>query len=251
MTSGPLSPEPFSPETSADPSSLHGSSLTERAFGAVLFDLDGTLIDSIGAVERSWLTWAAEHGLAPEALLGFHGVPAAGVIAQLLPHLDTEAQAASMRRVEALEVADTEGIIVLPGAAEALDALVDGGAHVAIVTSCTDPLLEARLGATGLRRPKTVVTASMVERGKPHPDPFLLAAERLGVAPEDCLVVEDAVAGLQSARAAGLTGALAVLHTTPAEELEPWADLIVPGLDLVRFIVGDDHRVRVETVFAE
>ena len=216
----------------------------------LFFDLDGTLIDSIGAVERSWLTWATEYGLAPEQLLGFHGVPAAGEIAQLLPHLDVEAQAASMRRVEALEVADTDGIIVLPGAAEALDALVDGGAHVAIVTSCTDPLLEARLSATGLRRPETVVTASMVERGKPHPDPFLLAAERLGVAPEDCLVVEDAVAGLQSARAAGLTGALAVLHTTAAEVLEPWANLIVPGLDSVRFVVGEDQRVRLETVAA-
>lgn len=220
--------------------------LTDRTFAAVLFDMDGTLIDSIGAVERSWLTWAVEHDVAPERLLGFHGVPAAGVITQLLPELDTSGLEAAVRRVEDLEVADTEGILVLPGAAEALDVLVDGGAHVAIVTSCTDPLLEARLAATGLRRPETVVTASMVERGKPDPEPFLLAAERLGVAPEDCLVVEDAVAGLTSARAAGVGGALAVLHTTPAESLEPLADLVVTGLDAVRFVVDDAGRVSVQ-----
>ena len=217
--------------------------LVERTFSAVLFDMDGTLIDSIAAVERSWLVWADEYGVAPERLQGFHGVPAIGVVAQLLPHLDNDAQSRAVLRIEELEVADTDGIIVLPGASEALDTLVDQGAHVAIVTSCTDPLLEARLAATGLRRPETVVTASMVERGKPHPDPFLLAAARLGVAPEECLVVEDAVAGLQAARAAGVGGTLAVLHTTPADQLEPLADLVVPGLDSVRFAVDDDGRI--------
>ena len=217
--------------------------LVERTFSAVLFDMDGTLIDSIAAVERSWLVWADEYGVAPERLQGFHGVPAIGVVAQLLPHLDNDAQSRAVLRIEELEVADTDGIIVLPGASEALDTLVDQGAHVAIVTSCTDPLLEARLAATGLRRPETVVTASMVERGKPHPDPFLLAAARLGVAPEECLVVEDAMAGLQAARAAGVGGTLAVLHTTPADQLEPLADLVVPGLDSVRFAVDDDGRI--------
>lgn len=219
--------------------------LAQRTFGAVLFDMDGTLIDSIGAVERSWVTWAGEYDIDIEQLLGFHGIPAAGVIASLRPDLDAADQAAAVRRIEDLEVADTDGIIVLPGAREALDTLVEAGAAVAIVTSCTDPLFEARVAATGLRRPPVVVTASMVERGKPHPDPFLLAAERLGVDPGDCLVVEDAVAGLTAARAAGLTGALAVLHTTERARLEPLADLVVPGLDTVAFTVTGDGRIAV------
>ena len=220
-------------------------SLTDRTFGAVLFDMDGTLLDSIGSVERSWVLWAGEYDIDLERLLGFHGIPAAGVIAALRPDLDAPAQAAAVRRIEDLEVADTEGVVLLPGTAEALDALLDSGADVAIVTSCTDPLFEARVAASGLRRPDTVVTASMVQRGKPDPEPFLLAAERLGVDPADCLVVEDAVAGLTAARAAGVGGTLAVLHTTPAAALEPLADLVVSGLHAVRFEVDGAGRIRV------
>ncbi len=223
------------------------SALDGRTFAAVLFDMDGTLIDSIGAVERSWVTWAGEFDIDLERLLGFHGIPASGVIASLRPDLDADGQALAVRRIEELEVADTEGIVVLPGAREALGGLVAAGARAAIVTSCTDPLFEARIAATGLTRPPVVVTASMVARGKPHPDPFVLAAERLGVDPADCLVVEDAVAGLTAARAAGASGALAVLHTTPREALEPLADLVVGGLDEVRFVVDQDGRVRVTT----
>lgn len=222
--------------------------LSERTFGAVLFDMDGTLIDSIGAVQRSWITWAGEHDLDVSRLQGFHGVPAAGVIAALRPDLDADGQAEAVRRIEALEVADTEGIVILPGAAEALEDLAIGGAKVAIVTSCTDPLAESRIAATGLRHPEVVVTASQVERGKPHPDPFLLAARLLDVDPADCLVVEDAVSGLQAARAAGLTGALAVLHTTPREQLVPYADLVVPGLDAVRFAVDESGRISLHPV---
>lgn len=221
--------------------------LDQRTFGAVLFDMDGTLIDSIPAVERSWLTWAAENSVAPELLLGFHGVPALGVIGALLPDLDAAGRQASFQRIEDLEVADVDGVVLLPGAQEALTTLIDAGAKVAIVTSCTDPLYEARVTATGLRRPPVVVTASMVKRGKPAPDPFLLAAERLGVDPADCLVVEDATSGLRAAHAAGVTSTLAVLHTTPRAQLAELADLVVGGMDDVTFGVDEESRITLAT----
>ena len=214
---------------------------TTRDYGAVLFDMDGTLIDSIPAVERSWLRWCGEYGVHPARLDGFHGIPAAQVIAGLLPQAR---RSEALRRIRELEVGDTEGITVLAGAAEALAALAGAGAKVAVVTSCTTDLADARVLATGLAQPDVVVTASDVARGKPHPDPYLRAAELLGVDPGDCLAVEDAVSGLRSARAAGCAATLAVSTTTPAVELAAVADLVVERLDRVVFAVEDD-RIRV------
>jgi sugar-phosphatase len=127
---------------------------------------------------------------------------------------------------------------VLPGAREALEAVAGLGA---IVTSCTVPLARARLDATALARPDLVVTADDVDRGKPHPDPYLLAARRLGVEPGECLVVEDAPSGLEAGRAAGCA-TLAVTTTTAAADL--LADLVVGTLADVSFtLVGDRVRV--------
>ncbi|WP_392543509.1 HAD family hydrolase [Oryzobacter telluris] len=193
-------------------------------FGAVLLDMDGTLIDSIASVERSWVLWCAEHGVDPERLRGFHGVTAANVIANLLPE---DLRESAFARIREIEVADVDGITVLPGAAELLRALEAGGVPTAIVTSSTDDLAEARLTATRLPHPAVVVTASDVERGKPWPDPWLEGARRLGVDPAQCLVVEDSVAGLRAARAAGCRGLVGVLGTTPRAELEEVADLVV------------------------
>jgi len=199
----------------------------EAPFGGVLLDLDGTLIDSIAAVERSWVRWCAEYEVDPVRLLGFHGIPAARVIEGLLPEPD---RPAAFQRIRDLEVADVDDIVVLPGAAALLAALAEGGVPTAIVTSGTRDLADARIAATGLAHPRVVVTASDVERGKPWPDPWLEGARRLGVDPGDCLVVEDAVAGLRAGRAAGCRALVAVLGTTPREELVPVADLVVPDL---------------------
>ncbi len=209
-------------------------------FEGVLLDLDGTLIDSIAAVERSWIRWSQEYGVDPLRLAGFHGVTAANVIAELLP---PGARDAAHRRIRDIEVADVDGIVVLPGAAELLDALADGGVPTAIVTSGTHDLAEARIRATRLRHPPVVVTASDVERGKPWPDPWLEGARRLGVDPTACLVVEDSVAGLQAARAAGCPALVAVLGTAPPDELESVADLVVPDLSALKVVV-DRGRVR-------
>jgi sugar-phosphatase len=205
--------------------------LEGRTFAAVLFDMDGTLIDSIPVVIRSWVRWAREEGVDPRRLTGFHGVPAKGIIATLLP---PERLDSAFDRIEAIEIADTDGITVLPGTLDALAALTGDAQLCAIATSCTRPLADARLAATGLPAPAVVVTASDVARGKPHPDPFLLAATLLGVDPADCLVVEDAPGGLEAARAAACA-TLAVTTTTAVTDLV--ADAVVETLADVRFSV--------------
>jgi sugar-phosphatase len=207
--------------------------LEGRTFAAVLFDMDGTLIDSIPAVVRSWVRWADEHGVDPRRLQGFHGVPARGVVAAVLP---PERVDAAFDRIEEIEAADTEGITVLPGALAALAALSGEVERCAIATSCTRPLADARLAETRLPTPRVVVTASDVTHGKPDPEPFLLAAARLGVDPSDCLVVEDAPGGLDAGRAAGCA-TLALSTTTTADDLV--ADAVVGTLADVRFDVVD------------
>jgi len=198
----------------------------------VLFDLDGTLIDSTPAVERTWQRWALEHGLVPGTWSFQHGVPARQMLALLIPEAEIDG---AFERLSQIEVADLDGIVVLPGAVEALAALAAGRA--AIATSGTEPLAKARIMHTGLPVPTVVVTASDTSIGKPDPAPYLLAARRLGVDPARCLVVEDAPAGLVAARAAGCA-TLAVLTTHPAAELD--ADALADSLADVRFTVGAD-----------
>jgi sugar-phosphatase len=206
----------------------------DATFDAVLFDLDGTLIDSTDLVRASWLRWASEFDVHPERLLGWHGVPAKQIIEAVL---DPPRRGQALARIEAMEVADAArgGILLLPGAVQALAALPAGRA--AIVTSCTAPLAAARLTSAGLAAPSVVVTASDVPVGKPDPAPYLLGARRLGVDPVRCLVVEDAPAGLAAGRAAGMT-TLSVVTTHESDELD--ADAIVGTLADVRFVVGSD-----------
>ena len=202
--------------------------LAGRVFAAVLFDLDGTLVDSTPAVERSWHTLAAELGVELTSFGTFHGIPAVQAVPMALgPDADL---AAAVRRLEELEVGDTDGVTLLPGAATAVADVPAG--RCAIVTSCTDRLADARIGAAGLRPPDVVVTASMTPIGKPDPAPYLLAAAKLGVDPVSCLVVEDAPAGLTAARAAG-AATLALGTTHDAAELD--GDGRVATLADVRF----------------
>ena len=211
--------------------------LADRSFEAVIFDLDGTLIDSTPAVVRAWATWADEHAVPPNALLDHHGRPSASVIRAVLP---ADRHDAAIARINELELADVHDIVVLPGATEALAEL--SGAKNAIATSCTVPLAQARLQAARLTPPTVLVTADDVAHGKPAPDPYLEAASRLRVDPARCLVVEDAPAGLASARAAGCA-TLAVVTTTPEDRLQ--ADAVVRDLSAVRFSVGANGLVRV------
>jgi mannitol-1-/sugar-/sorbitol-6-phosphatase len=201
--------------------------LADEVFEAVIFDLDGTLIDSTPAVIRAWNTWTSEYGLPPMDLRTHHGTPSASVVRAVMPeHLHE----AAMQRIMDLEIADLHDVVVLPGAVEALASL--SSAKNAIATSCTVPLAQARIAASQLVPPSVVVTADDVVHGKPHPEPFLQAARRLGVDPHHCLVVEDAPSGLEAAKAAGCF-TLAVITTTPREALH--ADAIVADLSEVRF----------------
>lgn len=201
----------------------------------LLLDMDGTLIDSGPAVERSWDRLFAELGTDLRFGPELHGKPARQVLGEVLPELDEEQLAAAHRRVEELEIADVEGILVLPGTERLLNELDAAAAQLGratwtIVTSCTRPLFEARWARTGLPVPAGLVTADQVDRGKPHPEPYLLGAERLGVEPASAIVIEDSIGGLRSGAAAG-SRTIAVTSTTPAGDLAPLADALVTSLD--------------------
>jgi sugar-phosphatase len=191
------------------------TTLPTRAFAAFLFDMDGTILTSIKAAERVWGLWAASHGLDVAAFLPtIHGKRTEETIRALeLPGVDPLAEAAFITRAE---IEDVAGVEAIAGVAAFLASLPR--ARWAIVTSAPRLLAEARIAAAGLPVPQVLVAAEDVERGKPAPDPFLLGARKLGVAPADCLVFEDTLAGLQSAAAAGM--ASVVVTTTHAHPLD-------------------------------
>ncbi len=191
---------------------------------AILFDMDGVLMDSTPSVERVWRAWAAKHGLHPEQVARLaHGRRSIETIRQVTPNLDAEKENVI---VEHMEINDKEGVTALPGAADLLSRLPPG--RFAIVTSATRPLAVARLGYAGIPVPRHVITANDVIHGKPSPEPFLKGAALLGFAPEDCLVFEDSPAGISSARAAGMK-AIALQTTYPADQLQA-ADAIIGSL---------------------
>ncbi|MET8123064.1 HAD-IA family hydrolase [Micromonospora sp. NPDC005189] len=179
------------------------------SIGAVLFDMDGTLVDSDAAVERAWERWAVEYAVAPAAALAIaHGRPADQTIRRLLPSLDDPAVAAAAARQLALQYDDLSDVTATPGAHELLATLARLGLPWAVVTSADVRLAEARLGAAGIE-PPLLVTVEDVRAGKPDPEGYLRAAALLDVPAARCLVVEDAEVGLQAGRAAGaMTAAL-------------------------------------------
>lgn len=204
--------------------------LPERTFGGVLFDMDGTLIDSTGAVMRSWLRWCEEFDVAPADLAGSHGRTSINTIRAIMADRPESEQLAAHARIRDIELADTEGVVALEGVREVFELLGGLGVPHAIVTSCERELAGVRIEAAGLPRPTVVVTASDVLHGKPGPEPYVLGASLVGVAPADCVVVEDATAGLVSGRAAGAGALLAVLGTTPADVLARDADVVYEGI---------------------
>ena len=165
---------------------------------AVLFDMDGTLVDSDAAVERAWTTWAREYGVDVDPIT-LHGRPADTTVRALRPDLDDAAVAAATAYQLDLQYDDLADVVPTPGA---LDLLAGLSLPWAVVTSADDRLARARLGAAGIAAP-VLVTVDDISCGKPHPEGFLLAARRLGVEPTRCLVVEDAPAGVAAGRAAG------------------------------------------------
>lgn len=181
----------------------------------VLFDMDGILISSIGSVERSWTKWAEMRGVDPEfARKTAHGRRAIETAALLRPDLDSEAE---LKLIEDIELADGEGLAVLPGVLDFLRALPAD--RWTVVTSATERLARQRLAQAGIPVPARLVTADDVEQGKPDPAPYLAGAALLGLLTEDCVVFEDAESGTLAGRAAGCT----VIATTFSHEVESLA----------------------------
>ena len=194
--------------------SIASSPVLVRCKG-ILFDMDGILISSLGSVERSWTKWALMRGIDPAYAISIvHGRRAIESVAILRPDLDS---AAELKIIEDIELADGEGITVLPGVGELLAALPNN--RWTVVTSATERLARLRLAAGGVPVPERLVTAETINQGKPHPAPFLAGAALLGFAPEDCVVFEDSESGAQAGHAAGCT-VVATTFSHSAENLE-------------------------------
>ena len=201
-------------------------------YSAVLFDLDGVLIDSTSCVERHWHAWAAKHGLDGDSILKIaHGVRNVETMRLVAPHLDVEQEAADFA---VNEVADTRGVTAVEGARDLLAGL--DGARWAVVTSCGAPLAKARIEAAQLPMPAALITGSDVGRGKPDPAPYLLAAEVLAVPPASCVVIEDAPAGIRSGRSAGMRVIGIAFTYSRSDLLDSGADKVVERLTDLRML---------------
>jgi mannitol-1-/sugar-/sorbitol-6-phosphatase len=204
-----------------------------RPVRAVLFDLDGVLVESREATERVWMAWARANGIGEEELRSaMHGVRSVEVVRALRPGLDAGAEA---RGIEDAQARDMDGLGAIRGAVDALLALKED--TIAVVTSATPGLAAARLGAVGIEPPSVMVTADDVSRGKPDPEGYLTAARRLGVDPVEALVVEDAPPGIEAGRAAG-AAVVAVTSTHARAELGG-ADVIVETLEELPAVLAD------------
>jgi sugar-phosphatase len=191
---------------------------------AILFDLDGVLVDSTGSVTRQWELWARENNIDPRRVVeGSHGVRTIEVVRRLTPHLDAEAE---VQRIEKREADDHDGVAVMPGAAELLKSLLDN--CWCVVTSGTRYLATSRLRLANLPIPRVLVSADDVAKGKPDPEPYLRGAKLLGVKATECVVIEDAPAGIVAAHAAGMK-VIALTSTYPASKLME-ADAVIQEL---------------------
>jgi mannitol-1-/sugar-/sorbitol-6-phosphatase len=225
------------PASETTPASADG-----RAFAAFLFDMDGTLVDSIASANRVWRRWAASHGLDPESVLRtMHGVRAVETVRRLnVPGMDPEREAHVLTLAE---IDDVEGVVAIKGAKAFLHSLP--AERWAIVTSAPRVLAIRRLEAAGLPKPRVLVTADDVAHGKPAPDCFLLAARSLGVAAGDCLVWEDALAGVRAAEAAGAAVmVVSASHAHPIQTTHP----MITDYDGVKTVLDESGLLRLRAV---
>jgi sugar-phosphatase len=208
---------------------------------AILFDLDGVLVDSTRSVAHWWRVWAEENGVDPQKVEAvMHGRRTVEVVRLAAPHLDAEAEASKIEKRGA-ENDGKDGVVVMPGAAKLLRSLPPQ--RWGVVTSGTRLVAASRLRLAGLPEPRALVPADEVERGKPHPEPYLKGARLLGIPPAECLVIEDAPAGIQSAHAGGMK-AIGITSTYPASELHE-ADAVIQSMAQLQ-ISQTERKLRVE-----
>jgi mannitol-1-/sugar-/sorbitol-6-phosphatase len=210
---------------------------------AVLFDLDGVLVDSTEVVERTWQRWAARHGLDPDAVVrAAHGRRTVETVRMVAPHLAADDEVRALAESESTE---TDGVYEVPGARELLQSLP--ARSWAVVTSGIRPVAELRMRHTKLPTPTVLVTADQVQHGKPHPEGYLTAAARLGVDPTRCIVVEDTPPGIEAAHAAGMR-VVAVASTYAPAALQG-ADAVVSALS--RLVIGRTSNGRLDIATAD
>ena len=212
---------------------------------AILFDLDGVLIDSSRCITRHWQEWATQHGLDILKIMHIaHGMRTIETIRAVAPYLDAEEET---RRFTAHEIADTEGVVAIAGAAEALATLPPQA--WALVTSGSRELVMARLARAGLPVPGVLVSGDDVSQGKPSPEPYLAGARQLGMSAAQCIVIEDAPAGVESGKKASMR-VVGIAATHPREELlEKGADVVVDALTNLRIhVTNAGHSLAVEMV---
>ncbi|NXZ86720.1 sugar phosphatase [Serratia fonticola] len=207
-----------------------------------LFDLDGTLVDSLPVVERAWTQWAERHGISPQQVLDFiHGKQAITSLRHFMPNATEAELQQEFTLLEQVEAEDTDGVHALPGALALLEQINALGIPWAIVTSGSVPVANARRLAGGVPLPEVFITSELVKQGKPHPDAYLLGAQGLGLAPQDCVVVEDAPAGILSGLAAGCQ-VIAVNAPADAPKLDQ-VDLILSSLEQLKIVKSEQGAV--------
>lgn len=210
--------------------------MTQLHCAALLFDMDGVLIDSTPAVARVWHRWAVEHGFNPEEVVAkAHGRPSLTTVREYLPHSNHESE---NREVERREIEDLAGVVPLPGSLDLLASLPPD--RWTIVTSCTRALAEVRIRAAGLPVPKKLITANDITHGKPHPEPYLKGAAILGFPSSDCIVLEDAPAGIRSGKAAGARVIGFTTTVQAAVARDAGADWIVRNCSDIRLLNSSD-----------
>lgn len=204
--------------------------MTQVQCSALLFDLDGVLINSTPAVARVWRQWAIEHGFNPEEVVSrAHGRPSLTTVREYLPNADHEKE---NREVERREIEDLEGVVPLPGALELLASLPPD--RWTIVTSCTRPLAEVRIKAAGLPLPRKMITSNDITHGKPDPEPYLKGARLLGFAATECIVFEDVPAGVRAGKSANARVAAFTSTVQESVLLESGADWVLKNCSDVR-----------------
>lgn len=206
--------------------------MNEISCAALLFDLDGVLINSTPAVARVWRQWAVERGFNPDEVVArAHGRPSLTTVREYLPNADHQVE---NREVERREIEDLDGVVPLPGALELLSSLPED--RWTIVTSCTRPLAEVRIKAAGLPLPRKMITSNDIENGKPHPEPYLKGAAVLGVPAMECVVLEDVPAGVRAGKSAG-ANVIAFTTTVQATGLkDAGADWILNNCTDIRLL---------------
>jgi mannitol-1-/sugar-/sorbitol-6-phosphatase len=206
---------------------------------AILFDLDGVLVDSTGSVEEHWRIWARRRGIDEEKVVAIaHGVRAIEVIRTVAPQLDAEAE---LRRLEEEESNDHHLLVAMPGAIDLVRSVPAG--RWGVVTSGSRHLAADRLRLVGVPDPPVMVTADDVTNGKPHPEPYLKGAQLLGVAPSECLVIEDAPAGIRAAHAGGMK-VIGMASTYDASRLAE-ADAVVKKLTAIHVSANGTGKLSV------